>query len=86
MRTGPLFREPATILMHLDSGYTRIRVRTGGYEWEIPTEKIPQELRRVGSRMLVIMRRFRVDITDSADDIRRAIDQLEVHPLPEDMR
>lgn len=86
MRTRSPFREPAQVVMHLDSGYTRVRLRSGGFEWEIPTEKIPPDLRRIGSRVLITMPRFSVDVTDSAEDIRRAIDRLEVHPLPDDTR
>ena len=53
--------EPAKVLFHLNEGFTKIILeRTigvgladGGIIWEVPTEKIPHHLRKIGSRFLV---------------------------------
>jgi hypothetical protein len=53
--------EPAKVLFHLNEGFTKIILeRTievglaeGSITWEIPTEKIPHHLRKIGSRFLI---------------------------------
>ena len=75
--------------MHLNGGYTRVSVvRTeglglanGGAEWDIPTEAIPPHLRSLGSQFLAIVPRFTPDEDDSPDEIRRMIEQVEIHEL-----
>jgi hypothetical protein len=78
--------------MHLDGGYTRVSVvRTeglglanGGAEWDIPTQSIPLHLRGIGSQFLAVTPRFTPEAHDSADDIRRIRDQIEIHELTGD--
>jgi hypothetical protein len=61
MRTESL-SEAVRVLFHLN-GYTKVVVeRTegvglaeGGIVWELPTERIPVHLRRIGSRFIVQM-------------------------------
>lgn len=67
--------------MHLPAGYTKVLVeRTyglglgdGGICWDIPTDKIPPELRAIGSRFIVVLSR----LTDkpiksmTADEMRK---------------
>lgn len=89
MKFKSLFREPAEVEMHLDGGYTRVRlVRTegqgladGGISWDIPTARIPIELRGIGVRFLLVAPHFVPEAHDSADDIRRALTEIEIHPL-----
>ena len=55
-----MIEEPVRVLFHLN-GYTKVLVeRTeglgyadGGITWEIPTEDIPAQLRKIGSRFIV---------------------------------
>jgi hypothetical protein len=55
-----ILSEPVRVLFHLN-GYTKVLVeRTegvgmadGGIVWELPTERIPRHLRRIGSRFIV---------------------------------
>jgi hypothetical protein len=55
------FEEPVRVLFHLDGGFTKVILeRTieiglayGGTEWDVPTEKIPVYLRKIGSRFVV---------------------------------
>ena len=80
--------------MHLNGGYTRVSViRTeglgmadGGITWDIPTEAIPSRLRAIGARFLAVVPRFTPEDHDSPDDIRRMIEQVEVHELTGDDR
>lgn len=44
------------IEMHLDGGYSKIRIYIGGRTIDVPTEKIPPHLRGLGSRVLVIFK------------------------------
>lgn len=56
------FEEPVKVLFHLNEGFTKVILeRTigvgladGGIAWDIPTEKIPYELRKIGSRFILI--------------------------------
>ena len=56
------FEEPVKILFHLNEGFTRVILeRTigvgladGGVEQEIPTEIIPDHLRKIGSCFILI--------------------------------
>lgn len=56
------FEEPVKILFHLNEGFTKVILeRTigvgmadGGIEWDIPTEKIPRNLRKIGSRFILV--------------------------------
>jgi hypothetical protein len=55
-------REPVRVVMHLNGGLTKVRLERfeglgladGGIEWEIPTQAIPQHLRFIGSRFVII--------------------------------
>lgn len=88
MKTRPPFREPVRVMMHFN-GYTRVSViRTeglglanGGAEWDIPTQCIPHHLRSIGSRFLIVTPRFTPEEHDSAEDIRRIRDQIEIYEL-----
>jgi hypothetical protein len=56
--------EPAQVVTHLPENWTRILlVRTfglgladGGAYWDIPTEAIPEGLRAIGSRFVIIQK------------------------------
>jgi hypothetical protein len=80
-------REPAKVVMHLDGGYTRISltrieglgIADGGVLWDIPTEAIPFNLRRIGSQFLVIQQN--VDKHDSPEQVRHIRDQIEIREL-----
>jgi hypothetical protein len=50
-------------------------------EWDIPTQSIPHHLRGIGSRFLVVAPRFIPEAHDSADDIRRVRDEIEISEL-----
>jgi hypothetical protein len=70
--------------MHLRGGFTRVilfDLLEGQHRWEIPTDKIPWHLRRLGSEFLVIMPRFHPEDSDSDDDIRDMCRRVEVVEL-----
>src|SRR5262249_47304730 len=89
MRIRSPFREPVRVVIHLNGGYTRVSVlRTeglemadGGVTWDIPTKAIPPHLRAIGAQFLAVVPRFIPEDHDSPDDIRRMIEQVEVHEL-----
>lgn len=74
--------------MHINGGFTRVSyIRTesqdGGvnHHIDIPTQKIPQHLRRVGSKFLVVLPGIIPEEQDSASEMRLAIGRLTVHEL-----
>lgn len=88
MKFGRPLREPVRVIMHINGGFTRVSsIRTesqdGGvnHHIDIPTQKIPQHLRRVGSRFLVVLPGIIPEEQDSASDMRAALGQLAVHEL-----
>lgn len=91
MKTSSPFREPVRVLMHLNGGYTRVSVvrsegqglANGAGVWDIPTAAIPSHLRPIGSQFLAVVQRFAPEDHDSPEDIRRMIEQLEIHELTE---
>jgi hypothetical protein len=83
MKEEPPFREEATVKFHLNGGFTRLAINLGRYEWDIPTDKIPQHPRRLGSRFIVVMPCIRPDAPDSGDDIRAALGGMQIEELPE---
>jgi hypothetical protein len=84
-------REPARVEMHLDGGHTRVRLErmTGvgmaeqGTHWDIPTRRIPPELRAIGSRFVVVSLGIWPEPGDSVDALRAAArDAVTIEPLP----
>ena len=63
--------EPVKVLFHLNEGFTKISLdrfegvglADGGIFWDIPTEKIPHHLRKIGSSFSII-------VGDSVDQIK----------------
>jgi hypothetical protein len=87
MKVYPPFRHPVRVEMHLPGGFSRvilIDVCRGSIRWEIPTDKIPLHLRRIGSEFLVIMPRFHPEASDSDDEIRAMLRQVEVVELSQE--
>lgn len=90
MKTGTSLREPACVLMHLNSGFTKvilertvgIGLANGGIEVDIPTACIPFHLRAIGSRFLVTLQSVRPEPLDSADTIRSAMHRYTIEELP----
>jgi hypothetical protein len=66
------FREPVTVLMHLDGRVTKVGTRWGG-NLDIPTDKIPFALRGLGSRFIMAGEFFDADPNDSPEEIRRKL-------------
>jgi hypothetical protein len=59
------FRHAARVEMHLPGGFTRVILFKFGDRWlEIPTGRIPLQLRRIGSEFVVITPRFTVETSD----------------------
>ena len=89
MKLHAPFREPAKVLMHLNSGYTRVSLTrygglglmNGGVDLDIPTRAIPPFLRALGSQFLVIKPRFTPEEGDATDELRRLAKQVEVAEL-----
>jgi hypothetical protein len=82
-------REPVRVLMHLNGDYTKVIVeRTegrglvdGGIEWEIPTAKIPQHLRSIGSRFIVNSEAIWPEETDTIESLKEACSRIEIEEL-----
>lgn len=91
MKTGTNFREPARVVMHLSSGFTKVALeRTmgsgmadGGIYWDIPTVRIPPHLRAIGSRFVVITQSVRPEPQDSADALRAAMHDVAIEDFSE---
>ena len=91
MKTGARFREPVRVVMHLDAGVTRVALeRTGGSGmaggevcWDLPTELIPQHLRAIGSRFLVVKQALHPEPHDPPEAIRAAARDLAIEELSE---
>jgi len=87
------FKEPAQLLMHLNSGFTKVillgtkgqGLADGGVTWEIPTEVIPAHLRPVGSRFIVVAPRFTPEVSDSAETIREMCRQIQIEEMSDDV-
>ena len=69
--------EPVRVLFHLDGGYTKVfleRSKDWGMvdfwiDWDIPTNSIPPDLRKIGSRFLLYESSLYSDEDDSLEDI-----------------
>ncbi len=84
MRVGEPFRHPAIVEMHLPGGFTRVRLFALGHGqgWlDIPTNKIPADLRQLGSRLLLTVPRFTVEESDKMEEIRKQVDEMDVRKL-----
>ena len=84
MKVYPPFRHSVRVEMHLQGGFTRVvlfDLSDGGHRWDIPTDKIPLHLRRIGSEFLVVMPSFAPEASDSVDDIRAMCQQVQVEEL-----
>jgi hypothetical protein len=67
------YRLLAEVSMHLNGGYSRLRLLTTPGGLELPTEKIPQQFRALGSKVVVAFSSFTPQPTDSIDDIRHKL-------------
>jgi hypothetical protein len=72
--------------MHLTGGFTRVLINYGRYQWDIPTDKIPPHLRRIGLKFTVVMPRFAPEPSDSADVIRQACREATTQIQVEELR
>jgi hypothetical protein len=81
MKTELPIRQEAKVEMHLNGGFTRVSINFNRHQWDIPTDKIPPHLRRIGSKFIVVMPIIRPELSDSADAIREALVQLEIEEL-----
>lgn len=80
--------EPVRVLMHLNGGYTKVMLERvegkgladGGVDWDIPTQKIPLHLRKIGSRFLVIQKSVCV-VEYTIDKIREMPFQIEIEEI-----
>jgi hypothetical protein len=55
----------------------------GGICWDIPTERIPIQLRSIGSRFIVIMQAMTPEPSDPPEAVRAAVNNICVEPLSE---
>lgn len=84
-----ILREPARVIMHLPEAWTQILlIRTyglgmadGGIYWEIPTAKIPEQLRKIGSVFLVETPLISKWIEDSEERHKKRFEDLYVFRL-----
>lgn len=82
------FREPVRVLMHLNGGYTKVILERmegkgladGGVDWDIPTQKIPFHLRKIGSRFLLIEKSF-FSAEDTIENIREMCWEIEIEEI-----
>ena len=61
------------MLFHQNGGFTRIELLRTGHTVEVPTELIPFDLRKIGSRFFFAFRVIRPDYDDSPEIIRQAV-------------
>jgi len=88
MRLKP-FAEPARVLFHLSEGYTKVLLErtegvgqaNGGIDWDIPTESIPQHLRHIGARFLLVGESIWPEEHDTAEELRAALGRVRVEEL-----
>ena len=79
------FRHAARVEMHLPGGFTRVILfELGDRRLEIPTGRIPLQLRRIGSEFSVITPRFTVETSDSPEAVREQCQQVAVEELQPD--
>ena len=77
-------REIASVAWHANGGFTRLQYELTGSHIEIPTEKIPEHLRQIGSRVMVVIHPTDWQRIHNQDELRRAVaSRLEIEPLPE---
>lgn len=78
-----VLREPARVLMHLPESWTKVVfIRVRGIDWDIPTIKIPENLREIGSIFLLESRVPGVWHENSEERYKRRFDDLIVTALP----
>jgi hypothetical protein len=73
--------------MHLPGDFTRIflfKLAHGEHRLDIPTIKIPLQLRGIGSEFLVVMPRFTPEASDTPEAVREMCAQVQVEQLPSD--
>lgn len=88
---GRILTEPVRVLFHLN-GYTKVMVERsegvgladGGIMWDLPTESIPPQLRKIGSRFIVRRRLLSPEEENDPDAIRDVKNRLEVLELGEE--
>ena len=85
-----IFREPVRVVMHLPEAWTRVLlIRTyrlgladGGICWDIPTERIPEHLRGIGSVFALRTQIPNVRIENSEERYKRRFEDLIITELP----
>jgi hypothetical protein len=89
MKIGNKFREPVRVVMHLNSGLTKVAVEravSSGMAkseiyWDIPTDLIPLHLRAVGKRFVVVTSSGLPEPGDPADALRAAMQHITIEEI-----
>jgi hypothetical protein len=68
----------AIVDTHLDGGFTKLWLERARSHVDVPTEKIPRHLRRIGSRFVVVLPCIRPEEDDSVVEIRGAVKEIEI--------
>ena len=85
-----ILRESVRVLFHLN-GYTKVMVERaegvgmadGGIVWELPTERIPRHLRKIGSRFIVQAGPLRAEEENDPQAIHDVKNRFEIFELSE---
>lgn len=76
-------REIARVAWHANGGFTRLQYELNGSHIEIPTEKIPEHLRQIGSRVMVVIHPTDWQKIHNQDELQRALQAvIGIEPLP----
>jgi hypothetical protein len=85
-------RETVRLVAHMSEGYSRVLLEStegvgmayGGICWEIPTARIPQHLRGIGARFVVIAGNpSQADVERMTPlELREALQELEIEEIP----
>ncbi len=59
---------------HANGGYTRVVADTGHW-WEVPTEAIPADLRKIGIPFNLIMAPIRSEDFDTSETLKRLLNE-----------
>jgi hypothetical protein len=85
-------RETVRLVMHMSEGYSRVILEStegmgmayGGVCWEIPTERIPQHLRAIGSRFVVTAESpSQAEVENmTPQELRATLQELKIEEIP----
>ena len=69
-----VFRERGCIAWHLNGGFSAVRLDRTGATFDVPTESIPLHLRKIGSRVTLVIPHFAgYDALQTQDDLHDAL-------------